>query len=237
MTTIIPRLQFAQDCGIKNNDITTYAKRKKLVINGARCVNCEDKTKPCSSCSKKEYIDLDYRSESGFYLNMDFYKKWAKGVEVPKIPKVKEAVLKEKVEPPISRQVLIGPSEVEEDYPEFNDLSEQSSEDTLDRANKFKMYQNREADRRMKEITEAKLRGELMLVSDAKEMVSIFAESTKRAYADSGENVLMLVFEMCNVPENSRVMLREKLNSSINTAVKNAVRTAQARVESLENGS
>lgn len=234
------RQEFSTLCNIPNNTLTILAKRGKLSINSARCIKCEKKRKPCDNCKILEYIDLDYRTKDGFYINLDFYKKYTQGIE-PVKPKKQPPPpkIKEKPRPEISVPVVIdrdSDSDEEEVKDEFGILSAESSDDRLTRAKKFFEIQNKQADTRLKEITEAKLRGELMPVSDAKEMISIFAESTKRAYSDSGENVLMLVFEMCNVPENSRAMLREKFNTSINQAVKNSVRTAQARIESLENG-
>lgn len=234
MVTKLTRKAFADACKIPNNILTILSKRGKIVINSARCSNCDGKKKPCNNCKELEFIDLDYRTKDGFYTNLDFYNKSVKGIEPVKqikIPKVKEKKTPTRsVSVPV---VLGGEKDVVSDN-NLIDLSETSSEDALTRANKFKQYQNKEADLRLKELEESKMRGELIPIDLVKEMITIFAESVKRAYLDSGENLIMIISERLQAQEHDKAFMRSKLLESTNKAIDDSVDASQKRIEPNE---
>lgn len=237
MVTKFTRLEFSQACNIPNNTLTILAKRGKISINSARCAKCEKKKKPCHNCKALEYIDLDYRTRDGFYINLDFFKKQTQGIAPPK-PKKEPKPVVQKLKPPpeISVPVVINS---ETDFDDKDDeepdyvLSETSSDERLKRAKTFREYENKKAATRLLELQEAKLRGELIATDQVKEMIQIFAESVKRAYADAGENMIIWISERLGAQEHDKAAMRAKLLTGINTAVDNSVDAAQSKMEDL----
>lgn len=230
MTNIIPRKDFAEQCGISNNILPIHVSRGKIILNGTRCSVCSEKPKPCRECSKREYIDLDYRNSDGHYINMDFYKKYAKKEDVPK--PVKHIVVKEnKKEPPTFIKPVMIEKKMDPDKElNFGDLSEDSSDDRLTRAKKFREIQNKEAATRLLELQEAKIRGEMIPLSMVEDVVQIMAESNKRAYADAGENLIMLISERLGAQEHDKAFMRTKLLDTMNKAIDNGVNAAQTKI-------
>ena len=227
---IIPRSQFAKDCNLPNNTLTIHAKRGKLYINSFRCAACEGKKKCCLSCSEKEYLNLDYRTEDGFYINLDFYKRFAKNEIVPNTrPRQKTTNL------PSVPNIITKTSkdDTETDVEVKTELTEMSSEDRLKRAATFATLQNKKAATRLLNLQEAKLRNELIPTDIVKEMIQVLAESVKRSYADAGENMILWISERLSAQEHDKAAMRSKLLNSINKAVDDSVDAAQGRMEDL----
>lgn len=239
MVTKFTRQEFSDACKIPNNTLTIFAKRGKLAINSARCAACEKKKKPCGNCKALEYIDLDYRTKDGFYINLDFFKKATEGLEPvkkPRVTKEKEPVLKPKGEISVSK-IVSDEEEGDEDDDEFLEggpITAQSSDAVLTRAKKFEEIQNKKADTRLKELKEAQMRGELILVDLVNEVVQIFAESVKRHYSDAGENLIMIISERLGAQDHDKAFMRTRLLDGLNKAIDDSVNEAQEKLKDTE---
>lgn len=234
MVTKYTRHDFAKVCNISNNALTVYAKRGKIAINSARCIKCENKKKPCNNCRTHEFIDLDYRTKEGFYINLDFFKKNAEGVVIPR----KQRATKEKLPPPpkkleISVPVIVGEDfeESEDEDSESGEINANSSEAALTRAKKFAEIENKKADTRLKELKEMHMRGELIPVSMVQDTIQIFAESIKRYYSDAGENLIMLISERLQAQDHDKAFMRTKLLDGLNKAIDESVNAAQEKLK------
>lgn len=234
MSNIIPRKEFAEKCGIANNILPVQVDRGKLVMQGTRCSKCENKPRPCRDCSNREYVDLDYRTHEGHYINLDFYKRYAKKENIPLPVKVKSKPVKEK---PVAAPVFVKPVTISKETStppkeeNFEDLSELSSDDRLTRAKKFREIQNKEADIRLKELQEAKLRGELIPIDIVRDIIQFLGENQKRAYLDAGENLIMVISERLQAQEHDKAFMRAKLIEGTNRAINNSVNESQKKLD------
>lgn len=222
---------------IRNNDLTTLAKRGKLAINSARCEECKGKKKPCGNCKALEFIDLDYRNSDGHYINLDFLKKFTEGLE----PVKKQRALKPKELPikkkgSISVPVVLDNEENEDDFDEedVGEVTANSSEAALTRAKKFAEIQNKRADTILKDLKAAQMKGELIPVDLVQEVIQIFAETVKRAYSDAGENLIMLISERLQAQDHDKAFMRTKLLDSTNKAIDDSVSEAQSKLKEGE---
>lgn len=224
MPNTIPRKEFAEKCGIANSNLPVYVQRGKLVMQGTRCSKCENNPLPCRPCSSREFVDLDYRTPDGFYINLDFYKSFAKKEDIPKIPKaIKEKLVTETI---FVKPVVIQKDVPKDEPPSIDELSETSSEAALDKANKYYNILDKQAATRLKELQEAKLKGELIPLDLVQEIIKIFSESVKRAYSDAGESLIMVISERLGAQAHDQSFMRSKLLDSTNAAIDNSVDAA-----------
>ena len=229
MSNTIPRKEFAEQCGIANNAMPVYVARGKIVMIGTRCSKCDGKKKPCKECSEREYIDLNYRNPEGKYLNLDFYKKFAQKEPEPK----QEKVVKEKmvVHPTFIKPVTLIKTPPPEDEPDLSDLSENSTDGNLDKAIKYSSIKDKQAATRIKELQEAKMRGELIPVNLVQETIQSFAEAVKKSYSDAGEHLIMLISERLGAQEHDKAFMRTKLLDTTNKAIDDSVNMAQEKLK------
>lgn len=236
MVTKFTRHEFARACGVDNNSLTVYAQRGKLAINSSRCEKCENKKKPCNNCKALEFIDLNYRSPSGFYINMDFFKKNTEGIAPVKISKLKPPVKKDRSASSISVPVIIN-SEHKNSLPEQpieSELSENSSEAALTRAAKYYGILDKQAATRLKELEEARLKGELIPVDIVRDIIQYLGENQKRAYSDAAENLIMIISERLQAQEHDKAFMRAKLIEGMNRAINQSVNESQERLNDIQ---
>ncbi len=235
MVTKFKRAEFATACNIANNTLTIMAKRGKLAINSARCAACEKKQKPCNNCRELEYIDLEYRTNEGFYINLDFYNKNVKGIAPVKIQKASApGKVKEKPKPEISVMKVVSrgtETEEDEDDLEFSDLSENSSDVKLDKAAKYASILDKQAGTRIKELQEAKMRGDMIPLDIVKNIIQFLGENQKRAFSDAIESVVMLVVERLQAQEHDKAFIRSRVLDITNKAINQSVNESQTKLD------